>query len=334
MRQGISMLYGIAVFLRNRWYDWGLSVRTVGIPVISVGNITVGGTGKTPMVIAIAELLQRSGQQCAIVSRGYGRRSQGLVVVSDGKGMVASLDNAGDELALIAERLPQAIVIAAADRHAGATAAWKQFGATVVVLDDGFQHRRLHRNLDIVMVDAATVDTANSLIPLGTLREPRSSLRRAQLLCAVDVDPNALMPLVGDGAMVIRAIRQLRRWRTLHGEPTIPPTGTVTIACAIARPEQFIRLVQQVSGVKIGEVMVWPDHHWYTTDDVQMLIARTHAVAALSVVTTEKDAVKLRQYAPELEAAGIRVAVARLSLVFPEPDRSRLIEQLAKVTSQ
>lgn len=314
MRRLISSLYAMVVSLRNRCYDRGIGVRSVGIPVVSVGNITVGGTGKTPMVLALTEWLCRRGLRVAVVSRGYGRQSRGTIVVADGSGTKVPVTSSGDELALIAQRIPTAVVIAAESRFEGALLAQEQYGADVVLLDDGFQHRRLHRDVDIVLVDAATLDPSNALIPCGTLREPLTNLHRADILCAIGVEREAVARYAADDVTVVEAYIRIRRWRTLDGVPTIPPVGDVVAVCAIANPQRFARSLRADAGVNVTDMLVWRDHHWYTRSDAERIIETARRLGTCSIVTTEKDAIKLAAFAEQFARAAcvVRVAVAQL----------------------
>lgn len=331
MRRVISGLYGMLVALRNQRYDRGIGIRQIGIPVVSVGNLTAGGTGKTPMIIALAVRLETMGRRVAVVARGYKRRRRGVVVVSDGHSRCVSVRDSGDELALVAERVPGAIVIAARNRYEGACIARERFGADIVLLDDGFQHRALARSLDIVMVDAATLDPGNDLLPRGTLREPLSSLRRAHILCAMGIGRADVEPYAAAGAYVVEASAHLRQWRTLHGERTIPPVGSVLAVSAIANPRRFVTMLTGSSSIGVVEHLLWRDHHWYSESDVQHIIERALTHSVRYIVTTEKDAVKLRAFAPMFARAGCIVKVARLSLEFSQGDEMVLESMLSKL---
>ncbi|GIV53806.1 MAG: tetraacyldisaccharide 4'-kinase [Candidatus Kapaibacterium sp.] len=322
MLQPLSLLYGTAVAGRTWWYDRGWSVRRLPIPVVSVGNITTGGTGKTPMVIALAQMLATSGVRVAVVSRGYGRKGRGVAVVSDGDRYRAPIVASGDELAVVAERVPRAIVIAARRRYDGARVAHERYGAELVLLDDGFQHRQLARTLDIVMVDAATLAPQNAMLPAGTLREPLSSLQRAHILCALGVDAAAARQFAATDARIVEARQRLVQWNSLHGESIETPRGEAIVVCAIARPERFRALVEQAASLSVRDMLCWRDHHWYSRRDVERIIASAQKAPVL--VTTEKDAVKLRNYAEQFTRAGCVVAVARMALEFPPPDEEWL----------
>ncbi|MCX7930088.1 MAG: tetraacyldisaccharide 4'-kinase, partial [Chlorobi bacterium] len=301
--------------------------RQVPIPVISVGNITTGGTSKTPMVIALAEMLDAWGLRVAIVSRGYKRRRGTAVqVVSDGRGYRAPVEVSGDEPSLLAERLPRAVVIVAKRRYNGAVLAHKQFGADVILLDDGFQHRSLYRQIDVVMVDRATLDRYNALLPAGTLREPLASLRRAHVLCAIGVDRSHVNARAACGTVVIGARSRISQWRTLDGEQSEPPSGSVVVVCAVARPERFPQMLEEeFTDLHVVQFLSWRDHHWFTEQDVRRII--TVAQPVRRIVTTEKDAVKLSRFAEQFKQNGCVVYIACLSLEIPNAEH-RMLESL------
>ncbi len=318
------MLLAPVIHYRNRLYDRGVCVRSLPVPVMSVGNITTGGTGKTPMVIALAQMLTAWGWRVAIISRGYRRKSRGIVVVSDGRGLRASIAESGDEPALIAERVPAAIVVAARQRYAGALRAIERFGAEAIILDDGFQHRTVARQVDVAMVDRASLDPTNVLLPFGTLREPRRSLRRANVLCAVGVEADRVRPFARAGALILRGEVALDGWYSLDGGRSVNPSGSVIGLCGIAHPERFRSTIERAGDVQLAAFLSKRDHYWYTRADVEHVIAAAQRVSARWVLTTEKDAVKLRQYAAEFRSAGCEVGVARISLRLTPPDKQWL----------
>ena len=314
------MLIAPFVRMRNRLFDRDIGVCQLDVPVLSVGNITTGGTGKTPMVITLAQFLIGWGWRVAIISRGYRRQSRGVVVVSNGAGERAPVTMSGDEPALIAERVPEAIVIVSRRRCVGAQLAIRRFGASVVILDDGFQHRQLARRLDIVMVDAATLDRKNRLLPCGTLREPRDELRRAHVLCAVGVKRADVQRYAARGALVICARLSLDGWMLLDSGTTAQPQGRAIAVCAIAHPERFRATIEQTENLHLAAMYCKNDHHWYTYEDIKHIIALARLHTAQWILTTEKDAVKLRTFAGDFDRSGFSVGVARMSLCFDDHD--------------
>ncbi len=217
--ESVSALFGTGVKARNALYDRGIfKIHKLARPVVSVGNISVGGTGKTPFVIALGELLKQRGITFDILSRGYGRSSTSIAVV-DPNGSAAQF---GDEPLLLARKL-QVPVIVGADRYQAGLLAEKQFASKLHLLDDGFQHRRLHRDFDIVLLPAA--DSRDTLLPIGRLREPLSALRRADAV---------VLPEPLESAAQCQA--------SLAGKQTLElsdPSGKLIAFCGIGRPKQF-----------------------------------------------------------------------------------------------
>jgi len=221
----VSWTYGAAVRLRGALYDAGLlrAERVEGLRVISVGNLNVGGTGKTPAVLHLAELLVRAGRKVGILTRGYGRGSSAPLTFT-GAEPLPSVDEAGDEPLLLARRCPQARLFVGADRVAGAYRARDEFGLDTVLLDDGFQHRRLARDEDIVVVDEAVGLGNGHMLPRGPLREPRASLRRATLLW-LRAAPSAVAA-TGEATFVPRAPGEdSGRTRFVASEPRGSPAA-------------------------------------------------------------------------------------------------------------
>jgi len=280
-----ELAFRAGAFARNALYDRGAlrAVRVDGPRVISVGNLTVGGSGKTPAVIHLANLLSAAGRRVFVLSRGYGRRSTTAVAfrASD----APSWEDAGDEPLLIARRCPSATLMVGADRAALAQEAARR-GAEVILLDDGFQHRHLHRDLDILVVDAAVGFGNGRLLPRGPLREPLSSLRRAGLIWLVEsLDPGPRLSF--DQPVVRVAVRPT----ALIGpsgdeEPLDALHGREVVAlAAIARPERFAATLESL-GARVVERRFLPDH-------APLLPHHFEARAGALLVTTEKDAARL-----------------------------------------
>lgn len=255
------------------------------VPVVSVGNITVGGTGKTPLVIDIVERLQKLGAIPAVVTRGYQAPAGGMP----------------DEAAVISRRLPGVACVIDADRFSGGERAMTGNGANVIVLDDGFQHRRLARDCDILAIDATCPFGFGSMLPRGLLREPIESLRRADLLVITRCDQvssdelNELEAKLGsasDGLPIVRCHHSVRRFSDASGAPIDrADVGDRVFAVAgIGQPDSFARTLEDL-GLEIAGRWWLPDHHPYTRADVDKIIES--AGGAEAVVTTEKDAVKL-----------------------------------------
>lgn len=271
-------------------------------PVVSVGNLAMGGRGKTPVVGCVTRLLLDAGERPAILSRGYGRRSpdDGVVVVSDGRRLAADLDRSGDEPLMLARQLPGAAVLVCDVRATAAALAETAFGATVHVLDDGFQHRSLVRDIDLVLVTAA--DLGDRRLPFGRLRSPVSALRDvdAVIVDAAGVDEvRARLETVVDPARtrVFTLSRSLgaASWAdpAVGGPPPDPGAEVVAVA-GIAAPERFARALEH-AGWRVGALIPFADHHRYTRSDLDRI---ERAAAGRVVLTTEKDAVRLLPLRP------------------------------------
>ena len=249
--------------------------------VVSVGNIAFGGRGKTPTVAFIAKLLIEIGERPAVISRGYGRRrvEDGVVVVSDGRRLLADLDRAGDEPLMLARDLPGVPVLVCEQRAIAAAMARHTFGATALVLDDGFQHRQMARDVDLVLV--APDDLKDRRAPFGRLRESPSALARADAIVSTsEVDLRGRFSLVR------------------HPSPLpLSPGERVFVLAGIASPERFTRAAVEAGYVIAGS---WTprDHHRYTAADVARLSREVEATGAAGVLTTSKDAVRLLPLRP------------------------------------
>jgi len=283
----LSILFGAAVNARNALYARGvLPSRQLERPVISIGNLSVGGSGKTPFVLLLGELLKQRGIAFDVLSRGYGRRTRGVAVVDPGG---ASRDF-GDEPLLIARKL-QVPVIVGEERYAAGRLAEECFSARLHLLDDGFQHRALARDFDIVLV--MPEDAHDRLLPAGRLREPLSALARADAVVLTTGAPADAFPI--ENKLVWRAHR------------TIAPCGGPAhplAFCAIARPQNFFVQLRN-AGVDLAGEASFRDHHQYTEKDVRDLMAAATRAEADGFVTTEKDAVNLGGYFSALKPLAV-----------------------------
>lgn len=290
----LSSIFGAVVGTRNALYERGLlpQQRLKG-PVISVGNITVGGAGKTPFVIMLGELLKSRHIQFDVLSRGYGRKSRGVRLV-DPDGAPADF---GDEPLLIARKLGVPVVVGERRYDAGIYAD-QHFGPQLHVLDDGFQHRQLAREYDIVLVTPR--DAKDRLLPAGRLREPVSALRRAD---AVVLTPGASregLPL--EGKLVLEVERGI-------APDNIPPQPLAF--CGIARPDNFFAQLRG-AGIDLAAEARFRDHHAYSSKDVAMLIELANAHRAGGFVTTDKDAINLGPLTDGLQPLATVPATMRL----------------------
>ena len=307
----LSLLYRAALLARNAAYRVGVfRTRKLPVPVISVGNITLGGTGKSPSAVAIASLFLSRGKRPAIVSRGYGRENEGSVaVVSDGaSGTVLGVGQAGDEPAMMASRLPGVPVVVGSDRYLAGMTAVRRFHPDVVILDDGFQHRRLERDLNIVLIDASDPFGNSRLFPAGILREPPAALGRADIVLVTRTDeaspPDKLRQAIGrhTGAPVLTSRYVPKDLVDITTGETRSPAalrGTRVYAFAgIARPEAFFSLLRSL-GADVTAAREYPDHYRYTRSDLAEVFPGAVDRDAVMIVTTEKDAVRLRNMVGE-----------------------------------
>jgi tetraacyldisaccharide 4'-kinase len=264
------------------------------MPVISVGNLAVGGSGKTPVVATIARILLAAGERPAVLSRGYGRRrsADGVVVVGDGHRPQVPVEQSGDEPQMLASTLPGVPVLVSADRYLAGCLAERRFGCTVHILDDGFQHMQLARDVNLLLMSSGDLD--EWLLPAGRLREPLDAARAADALLVSgdqhDVD------LVASKVGVTPAFRVLSR----QGEPrfifeprTRPTAGRRVVAVAgIARPERFFAALRG-GGWDVARQIVFRDHHWFSRRDLASIARAAVDERADLIVTTEKDAARL-----------------------------------------
>lgn len=302
-----SWLYESGVFLRNLFFDLRLfRTELVDVPVISVGNITTGGTGKTPVVELVARTLEGMNIRAAIVSRGYGRKTKGLREVSDGSGIKATVLEAGDEAFQLAVRLPRIPVVVDERRVRGARYAVTKLKANAIILDDGFQHRALHRDLDIVLVDVSQSPFLTAMLPAGFRREPLRSLRRADAVILTKLASTVNVDRIGEQIRFLSKARimtsssrvsSFRRAKTKFSVDLNSVHGKHAVAfCGIARPESFKQSLEGI-GIHVDSMMAFDDHHWYSTGDLQRIVTEQEKWKAEFIITTEKDFVRIS--APE-----------------------------------
>ncbi len=278
----LAALYGAIVRTRNQMYDRGaLQVHRLQGPVVSIGNLTVGGSGKTPFLITLGELLKRRSIAFDVLSRGYRRATKGVAMVEAN----GSPRDFGDEPLLIARKLGVPVIVGE-DRFAAGEFAERKFGRQLHLLDDGFQHRRLARDFDIVLVTAR--DATDTLLPTGRLREPPTALSRAHAV----VLTNELTPVrLGLGNQQV--------WRVSRGIAAPRVSESCFAFCGIARPESFFADLAS-AGITLTGTMSFPDHHAYTAGDIRRLQALRKRHNATSFLTTEKDATNLAALLPQL----------------------------------
>jgi tetraacyldisaccharide 4'-kinase len=287
----LDLLYAQAVAARRRWYERHPGARKrLRQPVISVGNLSVGGTGKTPFVAHVTRWLIERGERPAILSRGYGRRHRrdGVVLVADGTRVTSDVDSAGDEPLMLARALPGAIVAVADDRHLAGVLVERRCGATVHVLDDGFQHLQLARDVDVLMTSPGEIANGR-VLPFGRLRESRRAAARAHAVVVMDTDRAGARA----EAWSLGISQSAAATRTL----AVPGDDVRRLALAgIAQPQRFFAALGD-AGFQVASTLSFPDHHRYSTADVEHIASSMQRSGAEAVVTTEKDAVRLARFA-------------------------------------
>ncbi len=283
----LSSLFGLGVGARNALYDRGIvrAQRLKG-PVVSVGNLSVGGSGKTPFVLLLGELLKERNIRFDILSRGYGRHTRGVSLVDP----AGSAPDFGDEPLLLARRLKVPVIVGE-ERYAAGVFAEQKFGPQLHLLDDGFQHRALRRDFDIVLVTPE--DVRDRLLPAGRLREPLASLRRADAIVLTSGASASAFPL--DRKLVWKARRGII--------PANVPSRPV-VFCGIARPQNFVTQLRTAGIEPVAEAF-YRDHHAYSEQDIRDLRDLRQRSEADGFATTEKDAVNLGGYLAALDPLAV-----------------------------
>ena len=337
----VAAAYEQVVRLRNRGYDAGwFKVHRLARPVISVGNLTLGGTGKTPTVIALGKMLQAKGYSVSVLLRGYkGRHQGGPLPVSDGRRIRSASDLAGDEALVIARNLPGARGTVGRDRSGAGRWIEGREAADLHLLDDGFQHRQLHRCLDLVLVDVTNPFGGGRMVPSGQLREPPEALRRADAVILTrtrtgqDYDPLTRklrsfkpdLPCFRSTQSLEPVARGTARGERVEG----PLAGCRALAFAgLANPRQFFDSLRR-QGVELVRTLSFGDHHRYSTRELGAIGRQCRELRVDTAITTEKDAENLPP--PSLHPAAHRVLIARVSFEFVGDGlRDLLLQRLEK----
>ena len=332
MTRTLSSIYSAAAAWRRRWYARDPERRRqLARPVVSVGNLRVGGTGKTPVVEYIARLLLEHGERPAILTRGYARRAAtgGATVVSDGTAIRADVDAAGDEPLMLAHTVVGAIVVVGASRYLSGCLAERQLGATVHILDDGFQHFELARDVDLLLVSEE--DLSDRPMPAGRLRE---SVAAASAADAAIVDAGYLSAAERIGrALGVHTVFCLTRafgaprMVSNHDSVVVPSGARVFAVAGIARPERFFADIA-AAGWQVVGTMPFGDHYQFGARDVRRIAAAAKSTAAAIVLTTDKDAVRLAA----CDLGNLPIASVPLTATIEPADAFRrwLLERVSK----
>lgn len=321
----LSWLYGAAVGMRNHYYD-RVEATKLPVPVISVGNLTVGGSGKTPLVAALAKDFLAREFPVAVLSRGYGRRGHAeFVLVSDGKDVLVDAREGGDEPVELARTIPGLVVAVGADRVRAAETLLQRLGRHIILLDDGFQHRRLARDVDLVCFDCTEPDSSLHLLPAGRLREPLRNLKRADAVVLTRWSESCRIPEHGD-VPTIRAVSRVVGFTRVDTAGDSLDAGafreeTVSLALGVARPERVLESLD----AHVAHVVARRDHHRWSEAELRGIVDEAKVKGARALLTTGKDAVKmsfpesvaLPVYRIDVETEILDLAVLRDLLAFP-----------------
>ena len=331
----LSVIYRAAIFLRRILFRLQVFKQDkISCPVISVGNITLGGTGKTPTVIQIAGLLLRNNRRPLVVSRGYGREDESeIIVVSDGRSVLADTQTGGDEPVLIGSKLSGIPVVVGKKRYQAALLGLQRFNPNVVVLDDGFQHIRLQRDLDIVLLDAGNPFGNGKLFPKGILREPLGALKRATAVLITNIDSAGDLEALKETIQRYTHARiftsrqipvDLIDYRSNEIKPLSALRNSKVLAFSgIARPASFTMLLKSL-GADVLSACAYADHFVYQKSDLATIFQKAADEKVSMIVTTEKDAIRLKN----LHADGIWAVRIEMSVTEQNEWEKFLLEGL------
>ncbi|KAF0151807.1 MAG: tetraacyldisaccharide 4'-kinase [Ignavibacteria bacterium] len=326
-----AFIYAVIIRVRNYLFDKNIfRVRSVKAKVISVGNITVGGSGKTPTVLMLGNMLKIFNKRIGILSRGYGRRSFGYLLVSNGNEIISKVEQCGDEIILVAEELKVPAAVCE-KRAAGAEQLIEDTYVDTIILDDAFQHRWIYRDLDIVLVDQRfllKVDfVEQNPIPLGMMREPFESLKRADIIILnrkfseqSEIPAKLKRHFAGKevfhGYYSSQGIYDVKTQKSFSLEDFRGQKSLVV--CGIAKPHSFLKILEQ-NNIDITNKLLYPDHANYTTAEVQEIRKLFYDANTHSVLTTHKDAVKLKNFRKELD--DIDIYYLKIEMKIEEQDK-------------
>jgi len=332
----VSLLYLFAIQGRSCFYKTGiLKVKKLPCPVISVGNLTLGGTGKTPVVAYIARFFSDKGLNPVVLSRGYGRSVRTpIAIVSDGKNILLNPEEAGDEPYLLAENHPSLPILVGKNRYQSGIKAIKEFNPDVLILDDGFQHLSLARDLDIVLINNSKPVVNDHIFPSGPFREPVSALQRSDVVLYTHSDEST-----GDGFENISVKKDGLRLKASHDFENISRMKDkkiklpeelnkkkIAIFCGIGEPGSFRKRIEQYGG-EVVYFETYPDHYVYNAEDIEFIRQRARKLKAELILTTQKDEVKIKWIAPAVPF----IWVVRLKIGFVEGEQKFQEALLASV---
>lgn len=327
----LTIVYKYVVIARNKLFDKGIfKEEFVEKKVISVGNLTVGGSGKTPLVISIVKHLKKRSMKVGVLSRGYGRKTKGYKLVSDGNKFLLNARDSGDEIFLVSEecKIPTAV---SEKRVIGAKNFISDVDLDIIVLDDAYQHRWIGRDFNILVIEQRFLSNVNSfdqiLLPLGSMREPFDSINRADaVVINKKFSPKITIPVrvrkhLNDKNIFfcqykvagIFDVKTNKEYSTkdFEGQNSL-------VVCGIAKPLSFLRVLN-ISNININNQLIFVDHKNYTNKEVQKIRKKFYDTNSYSVLTTHKDAVKLMEFRKELD--DIDIYYLKIEVEFEEPDQ-------------
>lgn len=310
------LLYGVVIWIRHYCYTCGIfKQKQLPCGVISIGNIVAGGTGKTPAVIAIAKLLQENSYKVGVLLRGYkGRRDSKITFVSDGEKRLCTRGECGDEADMLARHLTSIPIVVGKQRYLTGKAILERFACDVLILDDGFQHRQLSRDLDILTIDATQPFGTGKMLPIGTLREPKSSIQRADLILLTRTDMpdidiakiKADLNRIAPNTPILESVHEPtslhflnRQGENLSLRVDYLKNKRILAVCGIGNPEAFVSTLQKYNPETV-ELFAFADHHVYTMSDLQKIEKKMKQHQSEFVVITQKDEQKIASLSPDL----------------------------------
>ena len=304
----LSYIYLLITNIRNFFYDTNLiKAYNSDSYVISIGNIIAGGTGKTPIIIHIANLLKNEGYKVGIITGGYRRKSKGLIEVHDVDKLSTTVDKAGDEAFMIAKKTHVPLLIHDM-KYKALKELDRKFELDIVLIDDGFQHRKIHRDLDIVIINDKTIEE-NNLIPAGMLREKKSNISRSDLLLYRDLE----------SSLNIHDNIDKFHFRSNINATKINKNKSVVVT-AIANSSNFVKFLNE-NDASIENVFKFKDHHFFTDSEVENIINYCKSNNIKSIYTTEKDYVKLNVFSPNISDNDIGLICIELEIIFDNPNK-------------
>lgn len=316
----ISNIYSYFVEKRNSKFDNGkIKSYKLNTPVISIGNIIAGGTGKTPVTILIARLLIENNLRLGIVGRGYGRKSKGLKVVCDGKNILDDSEEVGDEMLLIAKKLNVPVIIDE-KKYIAAKELEKNFNLDVILIDDGFQHRYLKRDVDIILIDNKTLENPYTFLK-GHLREKFDNYKRADIVLLEDISKKVLFESNVDEVFEYKKHIGKVRKITSENEFYLTEYTLKTLAiCSIANPNSFLNFVKSL-GFDIKQFNIFKDHYNYSKEDILKIIQESKNRNVNSIITTEKDYVKIEKFQGMIFDNNIEILVLEMNVIIENEEK-------------